>query len=201
MTFSATAPAAAEQYSRRAQEYIEAVGKIEHADAEDRDYLLCWARGIRGPLLDGGCGPGQWTELFVEEGIDAEGVDPSEAFISHARERYSHARYRLGRAEDLGVDDQSLGGVLAWFSLIHTEPDLIDAPLAEFARALRPGGGLLLGFFAGETLEPFDHAITTAYYWPVEQLAERVERAGFTVADTRVRERARLEGLLVATRK
>ena len=46
--------------------------------------------------------------------------------------------------------DGSLGGILAWLSTIHHEPSRIGIPLAEFARTLRPGGGLLLGYFDGE---------------------------------------------------
>ena len=191
---------AADAYSRRAIEYVEAVGKIEHAEADDREYLLEWARGIRGPVLDVGCGPGQWTDFLREHGVDIGGLDPSTVFVEHARRSYPLSRYRLGRAESLGVESESLGGLLAWYSLIHMQPREIDAAVAEFARAVQPGGGLLLGVFAGETLEPFDHAITTAYYWPVDALAERVERAGFTVTETRLRERTRLEAALTATR-
>lgn len=191
---------AADAYSRRASEYIEAVGKIEHAEAEDREYLLEWARGIRGRLLDGGRGPGQWTDFLRDYGVDVEGLDPSTAFVEHARTSYPLSRYRLGRADSLGVESESLGGVLAWYSLIHTEPSEIDTVLAEFARTVQPGGGLLIGFFAGTKLEPFEHAITTAYYWPVDALVERVERAGFTVVETRLRERTRLEAALTATR-
>ncbi len=179
---------AADAYSRRASEYVEAVGKIEHAAAEDREFVLEWARGIRGPVLDVGCGPGQWTDFLRKHGADVEGLDPSTAFVEHARRSYPLSRYRLGRAESLGVESGSLGCVLAWYSLIHTEPSEIDVALAEFARAVQPGGGLLLGFFAGARLEAFDHAITTAYYWPADALAERVERAGFTVTETQVRE-------------
>jgi len=191
---------AADAYSRRAGEYVEAVGKIEHAEAADREYLLEWARGVRGPVLDVGCGPGQWTDFLREHEVDIEGLDPSTAFVEHARRSYPLSRYRRGQAESLGVESKSLGGVLAWYSLIHTEPSGIDAALVEFARAIHPGGSLLIGFFAGVKLEPFDHAITTAYYWPVNALTERVERAGFTVIETQIRERQgrRPEALLSA---
>jgi len=42
--------------------------------------------------------------------------------------------------------------VLSWYSTIHHEPARIDVPLAEFARVLRPGGLLALGFFDGAPL-------------------------------------------------
>jgi len=72
-------------------------------------------------------------------------------------------------------------------SLIHFPPHRIQEPLREFARVLRPGGGLLVGFFAGATREAFDHAVVTAYRWPVDALAEQLEAAGFDILDTRVR--------------
>lgn len=38
--------------------------------------------------------------------------------------------FRLGSAEDdLGVEDASLGGVLPWYSLIHTKPELMGLAL------------------------------------------------------------------------
>jgi len=190
-------------YTRRAAEYIEVVGKIEHAAQADRDYLLSWARSVDGRLIDAGCGPGQWTNYFREAGIDVEGVDPVEALVEDARGRYPMARYRVGRAEALGVPNASLGGVLAWFSLIHTDPTLIDEPLNEFARCIRPGGSVAVGFFDGPAGEPFDHAVATAFFWAVDALTLRLERAGFTVTDAQTRHDpgARRQGVIVAVRE
>lgn len=96
--------------------------------------------------------------------------------------------------------DGSLAGVLAWYSLIHTPPEV----LGEIARCVRPGGGMALGFFAGTSIEPFDHAIVTAYRWPVEELAGLVEQAGFEVTGTRTRPdpspRRRHHGMILARR-
>ncbi len=169
----------------------------------DRDFILAWARGLQGPVLDAGCGPGRWTHLLSAASVDAEGVDPVPEFIDSARASYPSDRYRVGRAEDLGMDDAALAGVLAWYSLIHTAPEAIDASLAEFGRCVRPGGGLALGFFAGARLEPFEHAVTTAYFWPIDLLAARVEAAGFTVSRTATRTEpgTRPHGALLATRR
>lgn len=120
-------------------------------------------------------------------GLAVEGVDPVPEFIERARIAYPGQRFRVGRAEALEAASGSIGGVLAWYSLIHTRPDEIDAALSEFARVLRPGGGLLLGFFTGAAQEPFEHAIATAFYWPVELLTERVEAAGVTIQRSETR--------------
>jgi SAM-dependent methyltransferase len=199
---SVTVDAVREAYSRRAAEYVEVVGKIEHAAMQDREYLLAWARGVEGLIIDAGCGPGQWTNYLQHKGIDIEGIDPVATFVDGAKKRYPSARYRVGRAEDLGVHDGSLGGVLAWFSLIHTAPNLIDEPLAEFARCIKPGGSLLIGFFDGAQREAFEHAVTTAYYWSVDALTEHVARAGFVMTDARTRTDpgVRPQGVIVAKR-
>ncbi|MEV7873531.1 hypothetical protein [Microbacterium sp. NPDC089188] len=52
----------------------------------------------------------------------------------------------------------------------------------------RPGGGLLVGFFVGTSLEPFDHAVTRAWRWPAGELARRVDAVGFDVIETHARE-------------
>lgn len=174
-------------YGARAAEYIEAVGGVEHASEADRAHILAWAGDVEGRVLDVGSGPGQWTDHLRRRGVAIEGVEPVPEFLAAARRRYPDSSYREGRAERLPAPDRSLGGILAWYSLIHAEPDDIAAPLEEFARVLAPGGSLLLGFFTGARLEPFDHAVATAYYWPADLLAERLESAGFAVWDVRVR--------------
>jgi ubiquinone/menaquinone biosynthesis C-methylase UbiE len=109
------------------------------------------------------------------------------AFVEHARRTHPGVRYEVGSAEQLSADDGSLGGVLAWYSLIHHRPDAIGEPLREIARVLRPGGRLLVGFVEAPTLEPFDHAVVTAWRWPVDELTARLEAAGLAVLETTTR--------------
>jgi SAM-dependent methyltransferase len=191
-----------EAYAARAAEYIGVCGSIEDAAEQDRAHVLAWARGVNGRIIDVGCGPGQWTSFLHERGVDIEGVDPVPEFIDHARQRYPGADYRIGHADRLGVEDASLGGVLAWYSLIHTDPDRIGGLLTKLARCLRPGGGLAIGFCEGAEVAPFDHAVTTAYFWPVALLSSRVERAGFVVTDvqTRADPGTRPHGAIIAQR-
>ncbi|MFT4295605.1 MAG: class I SAM-dependent methyltransferase [Micropruina sp.] len=189
-------------YAARAAEYTELFGSIEAAAEHDREHLLGWALGIDGRIIDVGCGPGQWTHFLAEHGVNIEGVDLVPEFIDTARTLHPGVSYRVGRADRLGVEDAVLGGVLSWFSLIHTDPEEIDAPLAEFARCVRPGGGLALGFFEGPELVPFDHAVTTGWFWPVDQLCLRIEQAGFQVTDAQTRDMpvSRRLGVITARR-
>lgn len=193
----------AEAYSARSAEYIELFGGIDAAAEADRNAVLAWARGLTGRIIDVGCGPGQWTHFLSEHDLEIEGIDPTPEFVVASRRRYPDVQFQIGQAEHLGVEEETFGGILAWYSLIHTEPALIHSALTEFARCLRPDGGLALGFFEGPELIPFDHAVTTAYYWPLELLSARVEACGFTVTgtDRRADPGVRSHGLITAVKK
>jgi SAM-dependent methyltransferase len=103
-------------------------------------------------------------------------------FVQRARSTYPGVRFDVGSIDEIDEPDASLGGILAWYSTIHHAPDRIAVPLAEFARTLRPGGSLLLGYFAGEgAAEVFDHAVVPAYRWPERELHAVLQDQGFEV--------------------
>jgi SAM-dependent methyltransferase len=101
-------------------------------------------------------------------------------FIAHAQAAHPSGRYQLGAIENLDVADHSIAGILAWYSLIHLPPQDLDGVLAEFRRAVAPAGMVVLGLFDGDEVAAFDHKVVTAYRWPVDELSERLARAGFT---------------------
>ena len=153
----------------------------------DRQLVSTWAGGVEGAVIDAGCGPGQWTQFLHELGLPVRGVDRVPEFIEHARRAHPDVRFDLDDLDALDVETGTVGGVLAWYSLIHHEPGTIRIPLREFNRALGPGGGLLIGFFEGPAVERFDHAVVPAYRWSVTDLAEELGAAGFDVIETHVR--------------
>lgn len=174
-------------YARRAGEYIARLGSIDATALADQDLIGAWVRSVHGPVLDIGCGPGHWASFLHQTGVEITGIDPVPKFINDARARFPDVAFRVGRAEALDVDDASVGGILAWYSLIHTDPSQLAAVFSEFARVLRPGGSILVGFFAGMDLTRFDHAVTTAYFWPPDMLSAVIEDAGFSVVATHTR--------------
>lgn len=180
-------------YAARANEYTELMGDIAQMDAVDRERIGQWADGVEGLILDAGCGPGHWTAFLAERGHDVEGIDLVPDFIAGAAARFPHVSYRVASLAESGIEDGSLGGILAWYSLIHASPEELPALLAAARLALRDGGGLLVGFFDGPEGEPFAHAVTTARFWSIEGMSEQLERAGFAVVDgeTRVQESRR----------
>jgi SAM-dependent methyltransferase len=155
---------------------------------EDRELLAAWSADISGPTIDAGCGPGHWTAFLHERGLAVEGVDLVPEFVASAERRFPGVSYRVGDLDALPAEDSALGAILSWYSIIHTPPQDVPRHLAEFARCIRPGGSLLLGFCRGETLEPFDHAVVTAYFWPVEAMHRELTAAGFEIVETHTRD-------------
>lgn len=103
-----------------------------------------------GPVADVGCGPGRLTIVLDGLGLDVFGVDLSPGMIEVARRDYPHLRFDVGSMTDLHLAENSLAGVMAWWSLIHVPDDEVPTVFAQFRRVLRPGGLVLLGFFVGD---------------------------------------------------
>ncbi|WP_256103501.1 class I SAM-dependent methyltransferase [Streptomyces sp. ODS05-4] len=156
----------------------------------DRAAFTAFAELVRssgpGPVAEAGCGPGHVTAHLRDLGLDAFGVDLSPAMIAIARRTHPGIRFDLAPMDALDAPAGTLGGVVAWYSLIHLPPDELPRHLAAFHRALRPGGCLLLGFFASDAengpVTGFDHKVAPAHRWPVDALAALATAAGFTEA-------------------
>ncbi|MCR2826497.1 class I SAM-dependent methyltransferase [Microbacterium sp. zg.Y909] len=175
------------EYSARASEYADVVGSMSAVHPSDRHLVEAWAESAAGRVLDAGCGPGHWTNHLASLGVDVHGIDLVPEFIDHARATYPAARFDLGSIDAIDEPDSALDGILSWFSTIHHEPSQITTPLAEFARTLRPGGTLLLGYFHGGSVEAFDHAVVRAYRWPTHHLHAALEAVGFEIIETHQR--------------
>lgn len=136
-----------------------------------------------GRWLDVGCGTGALAEAILAHAGPAEvvGIDASEGFVAHARERLPDARLRfeVGDAQALpfaaGRFDAAVSGLVLNFL-----PDP-PAALAEMARVVRPGGTVavyvwdyaegmqLMRYFwdAAAALDPAAHDLDEGRRFPV----------------------------------
>jgi predicted methyltransferase len=86
-------------------------------------------------------------------------------------------------AAGTGVDD-GLGGVLAWYSIIHLPPEQLPRVFAEFHRVLAPGGHLLVAFKVGDQhARPGwaqERGLAIETWWlPPDRVAALLAGAGF----------------------
>ncbi len=184
----------ADAYDAIAVRYAEFVRKGLDELPLDRAMLAAFAEFARaagtGPVAELGCGPGYVAAHLRDLGLDVFGVDLSPAMIGLAREAYPDLRFEVGSMDALDLGDGELGGIVSWYSVIHAPPREIPSYLAEFRRVLASGGMLLLAFFesGGGPVAAFDHRVTTAYRWPIDDLAQLAGDAGFVEVGRMLRE-------------
>jgi SAM-dependent methyltransferase len=103
-----------------------------------------------GPVADVGCGPGYVSGYLHDAGVDAFGIDLSPEMVALARRDHPDLRFEVGTMTDLDLADDSVAGVVAFWSVIHVPDDAVPGVFEEFRRVLRPQGLLLVGFHVGD---------------------------------------------------
>ena len=92
------------------------------------------------PIVDIGCGRGEWLELLKERGLTARGVDLNRIMVNECRERGCE----VAEAEALQylreLPDNCLGAVTGIHIIEHLPLPILIALLDESLRVLRPGG-------------------------------------------------------------
>jgi 2-polyprenyl-3-methyl-5-hydroxy-6-metoxy-1,4-benzoquinol methylase len=112
------------------------------------------------PILDLGCGRGEWLELLHDEGFVAEGVDCNRVLLDLCRQHdlrvyegdvLAHLRER---------PDASLGAVTGFHIIEHLPFPVLLKVLDETVRVLKPGG---LAIF--ETPNPENVLVGACYFY------------------------------------
>ena len=112
----------------------------------DDAVVLGLVAGLRGDVLDVGCGDGRYGEALaprVASGVVRyRGFDPDAERIEGLRARWPWATLEVGTAEEAPLEPESLDHALVLRSWNH----LLDpgGVAARLVRALRPGGTLLV---------------------------------------------------------
>lgn len=143
-----------------------------------------------GTVVDVGCGPGWETAALARRGYEVLGLDLAAAFCDEASAR-APGRIARGDMRTLPVATDAVDGVWACASLLHVPRDEVDGTLAEFARALAPGGRLFLSVKLGEGTmvggsSTYDGDRRQFTLFEREELEARLGTAGFEIASTRV---------------
>ncbi|HLJ67391.1 MAG TPA: methyltransferase domain-containing protein [Chloroflexota bacterium] len=199
---------AQESYDRVAAAYARRfVGELEHKPL-DRQLLQRFAREINAtserPACDLGCGPGHIARYLHDLTVPVVGVDISAGMIAEASRLNPEIEFRQGDMMSLDLEDGSLSGVAAFYSILHVPRAEVTAALREIRRVLAPAGLLLLSFHIGSEVrhieEFFDEPVHLDFvFFEVPEMEGYLRDAGF--ADIESIERDPYPDVEVQTRR
>ena len=144
MTDASVVAATRDSYDALAAEHAEVVASGLDDRPLDRALFAAFAEMVQAggnrTVVDVGCGPGRVTILLSRLGLDVSGIDLSPGMVALARRTYPQLRFEQGSMLALDLPDASVGGLLAYYSIIHIPWEQRPQVFTEFHRVLVPGG-------------------------------------------------------------
>ena len=146
----------------------------------------CGAGSSDGPILDIGCGRGEWLELVRENQWVGRGIDLNKSFVDHCRSLGLDVAQGDAIALLREIPDGSIGAVTSMHLVEHLPYEVAIALIDESLRVLRPGGSLIL-----ETPNPENLMVGAHWFYldpthrnpiPPASLAWLVKQRGFQEA-------------------
>ncbi len=118
-----------------------------------------------GPVLDAGCGRGEFLDVLREAGIAATGVDSDAGMVERCRAKGHEVALDTAGTYLEGLAESSLGAVFSAQVIEHLPYAELNSFLALSHSRLRPGGVLV-----AETVNPHaPHALKTFWVDPTHQ--------------------------------
>jgi SAM-dependent methyltransferase len=157
----------------------------------DRELLTAFADSVIDPVVEIGCGPGQIGAFVRQRGRRVFGLDFSAEMSRRASGRLDGALAADMRS--LPLASERIGGLVAFYSLIHVRRQELGTVLREFHRVLRPGGRVLFSAHEGQGEVERDrfleeHVPFVATLFELDELVDASQAAGLLI--TRAERRA-----------
>jgi 2-polyprenyl-3-methyl-5-hydroxy-6-metoxy-1,4-benzoquinol methylase len=120
------------------------------SDIKDRQrfYLpwieACYAATDRAPVIDIGCGRGEWLELLSEANVEARGYDLNRIAVDECRARGLEVMLADAIETLASLPEKSCSAVTAFHIVEHLAFEDVVALLDQSLRVLQPGGILIV---------------------------------------------------------
>jgi SAM-dependent methyltransferase len=110
------------------------------------------------PVVDIGCGRGEFLDLLAELGVAATGVEIDRTLVAQARAAGLSVTPGDGVAHLAALADQSLGGIVLLQVVEHLTPQAAADLVAIARHKLRPGGLIVVETVNPQSLYTFAHS-------------------------------------------
>ncbi len=188
-------PSIRQDYDRLAEEYARRIyDELQHKPL-DRKLLNRFAADMkgRGEVCDLGCGPGHVARYLRDAGATVFGLDLSAGMLEQARRLNPYILFREGNMMALDLHDETLAGIIAFYSIVNIPRESLPIVFREMARVLQPGGQLFLAFHIGDGTtkeeELWGHPISMDFFFfQPSEIRQCLEVAGFAVEEIIERE-------------
>jgi SAM-dependent methyltransferase len=117
---------------------------LRGSEEEVRENILPYAERAQAPVIDVGCGRGEFLLLCRERGIEARGFDTNERSVADLRARGIEAEVAGVPECFTSYADGSVGSILATHVVEHLPVEVLFDFFRQSARVLRPGGLLMI---------------------------------------------------------
>lgn len=135
--------------------------EIRHSLEEYLPLITDAGAGCDGrPILDLGCGRGEWLEILKDQGLTARGVDMNDVLIDTCQQQGFDVVLSDALSYLRSLPDNSVGAVTAFHLIEHLDLETRIALFDECARVVKSGGVALF-----ETPNPRNFLVGSCNFW------------------------------------
>jgi len=182
-------------YDTIAKEWAETFSGEHEKKPKDQEILQRFSQeiGDRRPVWDFGCGPGNTTKYLKNLGIEISGLDLSEKMLEQARNIHPDIHFQKGNILDLEFENDSLAGIVAFYTIVHFTEEQVEITCREVFRVLKPGGIFLFTYHIGEETIHIEEFLGKKIdidfmFFTKDFISNCLEKSGFKTIETIERE-------------
>jgi len=144
-------------------------------------------------VLDAGCGSGRDVQYFLDEGLNAVGIDASEKLIESAKKRVENGKFKIMDISNMEFEEGEFDGIWALDSISYLDENEISAALEEIGRVIKNNGILFVSVREGKGKIFFRHEKLGKEEIPIlcfnqNELEDCCREAGFEILNSYVEE-------------
>lgn len=139
-------------YDILAKEWAETFSDEHNKKPKDQEILHRFSQeiGVRTPIWDFGCGPGNTTKYLKDLGVEISGLDLSEKILIQAKTNHPAIHFQKGNILKLDFNNDSIAAIVAFYAIVHFTEKQVGIAFREIFRVLQPGGIFLFTYHIGQ---------------------------------------------------